>query len=60
MSAAETHENTPEVHKHEKTKIEPAMQRKKEDEQMIGHRLQVAIERMKGMGCKGSWDCGWG
>jgi hypothetical protein len=35
------------------------MQRKDEDEQMIGHRLQVTIEGMEGMGCEGSWDCGW-
>jgi hypothetical protein len=49
MRAAETHENAPEVYKHEKTKIEPAMQRKNEDEQMIGHRLQVTVEGVKGM-----------
>jgi len=48
--------NTPEVHKHEETEIEPAVQRKDEDEQMIGHRLQVTVEGMKGMGCEGSWD----
>ena len=24
---------------------------------MVGHRLQVAVEGMKGMGCEGSWDC---
>jgi hypothetical protein len=49
MGAAETHENTPEVYKHEKSKIEPAMQRKNEDEQMIRHRLQITVEGMKGM-----------
>jgi hypothetical protein len=58
MRATETHKNTPEVHKHEETEIEPAVQRKEEDEQMIGYRLQVTVEGMKGMGCKGSWDCG--
>jgi hypothetical protein len=25
---------------------------------MIRHRLQVTVEGMKGMGCKGSRDCG--
>jgi hypothetical protein len=34
------------------------VQRKDEDEQMIGHRLQVSVEGMKGVGCEGSWDCG--
>ena len=34
------------------------MQRKDEDKQMIGYRLQVTVEGMKGMGCEGSWDCG--
>jgi hypothetical protein len=58
MSAAETHKNTPEIHKHEETEIEPALQRKEEDEHMIRHRLQVPVEGMKGMGCEGRWDCG--
>lgn len=58
MRAAETHKNTPEVHKHEESEIQPAVQRKDEDKQMIRHRLQVTVEGMKGMRCKGSWDCG--
>jgi len=49
--------NAPEIHKHEETEIEPTMQRKEEDEQMIGYRLQVTVEGMKGMGCEGSWNC---
>jgi len=48
--------NTPEVHKHEESEIEPAVQRKEEDEQMIWHRLQVTVEGMKGMRCEGSRD----
>ena len=58
MCGAETHKNTPEVHKHEETEVKPAVQRKDEDEQMIGHRLQVTVEGMKSMRCEGSWDCG--
>jgi hypothetical protein len=34
------------------------VQRKDEDEQMVGHRLQVTVEGMKCMGCEGSRDCG--
>jgi len=33
------------------------VQRKDEDKQMIGHRLQVAVEGMEGMRSEGSWNC---
>jgi hypothetical protein len=53
-----TYEDTPKVHKHKKTEIKPSVQRKYEDEQMIGRRLQVTIEGMKCVGGEGSWNCG--
>jgi len=49
-------EDTPEVHKHKETEIKPSVQREEEDEQMIRHRLQVAIEGMECVGGEGCWN----
>lgn len=46
------HKDTPDVDHDEESKVHDTMDWEDEDEQMIGHRLQVTIQRVEGVRCK--------
>ena len=49
-------EDGPEVDKDEEAEVEVALDGEEEDEQMVGHRLQVAVERVERVRREGSGD----
>ena len=49
-------EDGPEVDEDEEAEVEVALDGEEEDEQMVGHRLQVAIERVERVRREGGGD----
>jgi hypothetical protein len=50
-------EDGPEVDENEKDKIEMFLERKDEDEKMIGDGLSITVYWMESVRCEGCWDC---
>ena len=44
---AKTYEDTPEVDKYKETQVEISMEREKEDGEMVGYGLDIAVDEME-------------